>query len=83
VEQKTVWVVRWFNQGDWYEAFTSEELAEDHAWKIIGSLTDDPDDLPDDLDEARDEVESDAELEIGEVTIHDGPLPAARCGEDD
>lgn len=73
-----VWVVRWFNQSEWIEAFTSEKLAMDHAWNVVRSLSVVPTSLPPDLWEARDEVEEDADLSVEEVTIHNGPLPASR-----
>lgn len=69
-----IWLVRWLHEGEWIEAFTTEELAEAHAWAIVRSLSDDPDSLPEDLDEAAEEVAADVDLIIEKIILKDAPL---------
>jgi hypothetical protein len=69
-----IWLVRWLYEGEWIEAFTTEELAEAHAWAIVRSISDAPDSLPEDLDEAVEEVAAGADLIIETIILKDAPL---------
>ena len=40
-ETKTVWVVRWYNQGEWYEAICATWLGDLH---LVRSATSEPSD---------------------------------------